>query len=255
MKFKIVMASVFAAVLMFVFGCAQNPAVEDQGVTKVEKESETGNGQTQDSGGNENGNSGGSENGSGSSGGTTDTSESGGSSTEGGSGNGGNSENTSIEVSQDEIMGAFNLTFKGIRASEAVKKIQKGKFSGIDVTDVEVISYDDEKGDFSVEVGGSKGGKPFTTLIYATGFSHPYNSGPRSRLSDNKLDFSDAIEENMDIASFVSKIKKNPSEYLTYRAILENGTEISVGETNDYVFSPSFEAKEKSVGLNLLETE
>ncbi len=112
-------------------------------------------------------------------------------------------------ITKLEILSAFALEKNNITASNAVRSIKTGVHASLNLTEVNIISYDDEVGTFTIEVKGSKNGKDFGGKIFNfSGFIHPYNSMPTEWAGNtDKLKLDEAIDKNYSISKFIEQIE------------------------------------------------
>ena len=139
-------------------------------------------------------------------------------------------------ITESDVLTAFSLMRGMQSASEAAKKIAAGKGKTVDTyafTEASAKSYDDEAGTFTVNVKGTKDGKSFDAEITVTGFTHPYAS-PLQSLVKCEFDLTPAIEENLSLDTYVSRINAAPSPYLHFEARLENGKNVMLGDAAQY---------------------
>lgn len=139
-------------------------------------------------------------------------------------------------IAESDVLTAFSLMRGMQSASEAAKKIAAGKGKTVDTyafTEASAKSYDDEAGTFTVNVKGTKDGKPFDAEITVTGFTHPYAS-PLQSLVKCKFDLTPAIEENLSLDTYVSHINAALRPYLHFEAQLENGKNVMLGDAAQY---------------------
>jgi hypothetical protein len=142
-------------------------------------------------------------------------------------------------IAESDVLTAFSLMRGMQSASEAAKKIAAGKGKTVDTyafTEASAKSYDDEAGTFTVNVKGTKDGKSFDAEITVTGFTHPYAS-PLQSLVKCKFDLTPAIEENLSLDTYVSRLNAAPSPYLHFEARLENGKNVMLGDAAQYTLT------------------
>ncbi|WP_428770687.1 lipoprotein 17-related variable surface protein [Treponema sp. HNW] len=148
-------------------------------------------------------------------------------------------------ISERELSMLFSLTRTKITASDAAKKIadsagqKKGQFT---FTETEALAYDDEKGTFTVKVKGTKGltGKEFEKELTLTGFENPYAKIFPS-LSEAELDFSDAIEHNKTVDTFISDAAGNSALLKKLSFSDDNIGSLSLGVHDRYSLAAALE--------------
>ena len=142
-------------------------------------------------------------------------------------------------IAESDVLTAFSLMRGMQSASEAAKKIAAGKGKTVDTyafTEASAKSYDDEAGTFTVNVKGTKDGKSFDAEITVTDFTHPYAS-PLQSLVKCKFDLTPAIEENLSLDTYVSRLNAAQSPYLHFEARLENGKNVMLGDAAQYTLT------------------
>lgn len=147
------------------------------------------------------------------------------------------------EISEQDIMSAFALTKGHITASDAAKKIRDmSPFagSGLTFSGNTVTAYDDKAGTFTVKVKGTKDGKPFEKELTFTGFENPYAKIFPS-LSAAELDFSDAIEHNKTVDTFISEAAHNSALLKKLSFSDDNIGSLSLGVHDRYSLAAALE--------------
>ena len=161
------------------------------------------------------------------------------------------------ELKEDEVLKAFSITKGEITASAAAKKIAKGlpsPSSEITFTEIKIISYDDESGEFKISFKGTKkDGTSFEKTITFTQFTHPLNG--KAIQSSNKIDlsFDEAIEHNYSLDLYIEKLNEKIKEKTMLKELSfmlsDSSTIIELGEHEKYTLIASAEKDEFKVRI------
>lgn len=143
-----------------------------------------------------------------------------------------------IMIDETELLSAFGFIKGEQTASAAAKKIAAEHahiVGALTLTEAQAISYDDKAGTFAVKIKGSKDGKSFEQKMTVTDFTYPYAS-PLNAVKTCEFNLDAAIEDNLSIDRYIEKINPEIQKHLTFKVLLENSQEISLGETEAYRF-------------------
>ncbi|UTC62677.1 hypothetical protein E4O05_01900 [Treponema sp. OMZ 787] len=147
------------------------------------------------------------------------------------------------DLLKEDIMSAFALTKGNITASNAAKKIRDtdpSEGSVLTFTEKAITAYDDKAGTFTVKVKGTKGEKSFEKELTFTGFENPYAKIFPS-LSAVELDFSEAIEHNKTLDTFISDAAGNSALLKKLSFSDDNTGTLSLGVHDRYSLAAALE--------------
>ena len=151
------------------------------------------------------------------------------------------------ELTENDVLTAFNLHRGSITASSAAKKIATGAPSGgITFSQRTAVSYDDEAGTFTVKVKGTKNGKSFEKELTFNGFTHPLKDKLIQSLVACELNLDDAIEHNYSLTKYITEVNNDPSGAKPVKKLsflLNDGvTTIELGEHDGYTLTAKAQA-------------
>lgn len=120
------------------------------------------------------------------------------------------------ELTEGDILKTFTIQKGKTTASFAAKKIKNTTLSPsseIKFTDIRIISYDDETGEFKIQFKGTnKDGSAFDKTITFKQFTHPLKDKMIQSLNKFELSFDEAIEHNYSLDKYIEKLNENIKE-------------------------------------------
>lgn len=151
------------------------------------------------------------------------------------------------ELEKGDVLNLFDLKKGDITASAAAKKIKRGSSSAeITFTEIKIISYDDELGEFKIHLKGTKkGSAPFDKTFIFTDFIHPLKGKTIQSLKDIELDFDEAIEHNYSLDRYIEELNKSIKQTTILKKLSfmlnDSSTIIELGEYDRYIMVASAE--------------
>ncbi|MGP1415047.1 MAG: hypothetical protein ACTTJ6_03810 [Treponema sp.] len=117
------------------------------------------------------------------------------------------------ELNEQNILEIFGIQKGGITASFAAKKIAKTtthSSTDFTFTEIRIISYDDETGEFKLQFKGTKkDGSSFDKVITFTQFTYPLKDKMIQSLNEIELSLDEGIEHNYSLDKFIEKLNEN----------------------------------------------
>lgn len=166
-----------------------------------------------------------------------------------------------ISINSDELLEKYGITRGDITASEAARTLKANidadkNFKDIVFKTVDIISYDDKQGSFTVKAEFGKNNTFSVREFKFENFTHPLQDTYLSAVESSDLNFDAGIEDNLTAATFVEEANKNIANFfkngLKFRLASNaaggngNNTSVELGEHSRYTLRATLKVVDNS---------